>query len=214
MSEPRAADYKDRRAGLQGDPTRPNRTSRRRVLVAGVLIAAVLLLLIIFGPVLLGPVLQPGSASSRVPIGAVLGFGPVTLSVCPSESVFSSDGCVAGHYVYRVTITIAAVALGDFGLVVTNSSAVIWSGDSNAGLTILNANDSVLAQFSTLGGPMYADSNWTYTNMTSGSTQLSTSDALLLDMGRMNPGGLGLTLSAFPTDGSGYTGTTTPTPLD
>lgn len=208
-----AVGYENRSVELPGESRRIGRTNRRRMLAVVLSVAVALLLLAVFAPLVLGPVLHPGSPTSSVPIGAVLGFGPATLKVCPGTSTFSSNGCVSGHYVFLVAITSATIALGDFGLVVANSSGDIWSGDSNAGLTFIDANNAVLAQYPTLGGAMYADSDWVYANTTSGSTQLSTSDTLLLDMGQMDPAELGLTLSAFPADGSGYTGTTSPTPL-
>lgn len=213
MAESQAAGYGDRRAGLSDDPRRRSRAGDLRVLMAVVSVAALLLLLTIFGPPRLDSFFQPGTPSSLVPIGTVLEFGSVALGVCPSNSTFASDGCDSGHYVCSVTIAQAAITLGDFGLVVSNQSGGVWHGDSNAGFTILDANDSVLAQFPTLDGPMYAGSTWIYANMTSRSTQLSTYDSLQLDMGLVSPEGMGWFLSGFPIDGSGYTGTTTPTLL-
>ena len=212
MSGPRTSDGASGGAPLPSDPHSRART-RRRVLVAAASVAAAVLVLYAVGAFLIVPLNQPGSPSSMVPIGTVLNFGSATLTVCPAGRTFASVGCVGGDYLYAVNITGASIALGAFGLIVANGSGVVWTGDSNAGMTLIDAHDSILAQFATFGGPMRESSNWVYENSTSASTQLSTSDALLLDMGRSSPAGLGLTLSAFPLGDDGYTGTTSPTSL-
>jgi hypothetical protein len=81
------------------------------------------------------------------------------------------------------------------------------------GFTILNQTGVIAAQYAVVSGVMAMSTGWTYTNGVGADTPLSNQDTVLIDMGSVNPAGMGLAFVVLAVGSYGYTGTTSPLSL-
>ena len=139
-----------------------------------------------------------GACSTNcVPPGPSFAGGSPILGTCASGWTFATRGCLAGDFVYNITVETSSITFGEvlFHIETLNDTIYVASG-SYSGFSILNAAGSVAAHYQALGGVMNMTSGWTYVAGTDSATSLTTLYTVLLDVGMTNAHGQGLSLVA------------------
>lgn len=182
------------------------------LLVAITVVLAAVLYVLISG-------LTGGGVGSK-PIGSAFTVGPNpsnSASKCPVGDTFATNGCLAGDYVYSLTIESSSVNFGQVLFTVKTSTGAPVVGTAGSGFTILNTAGVVAAQVST-GAAALSMTGWTAgsygaagvcvptTVACSGATSLTNLYSIVIDMGTASPAGLGDTFTVLGT--AGFTGTT------
>ena len=168
---------------------------RDKTIVFWVAVAGVLVILVFVLPALF--VGHTTTHPPPTPIGAAFAAGNARLSSCPAGASYANDGCTAGDFTYILTISASAVAFENVLFEVTNSSGTIVSLFSNGGFSIINWTGVVQAS-STSGDHLAMTSTWnSYATWVTGSTPLTNSYDILIDMGVGNPTGAHLLFVAM-----------------
>jgi len=120
-------------------------------------------------------------------------MGDPVLFRCPSASVYATEGCRAGDYVYNVSFSGTGLPLGDLRFGVDNRSGSALVTAEGGGFSLVGAAGALLAQ-STFGPTLWMNDSWTtYGTGASSSTMLLPTDLLFIDVGTHDPAGLGYT---------------------
>jgi len=154
-------------------------------------------------------------SSTLVPIGSAFAVGNPVLGQCSAGDSFAVNGCNAGDYTYTLTIEISSVEFGNVLFTVRTASGSNYTVlPGSGGFSIVAITGEVAAQTNStqMGNTLWMSTNWfTYGPGYVPSYPLTSIDTILIDMGKANPTGLGLTFVVF---GSGnYSGSTPPLAL-
>ena len=180
------------------------------LLVAITVVLAAVLYVLISG-------LTGGGVGSK-PIGTAFNAGNPVSSVCPAGKAYATFGCLAGDYIYTLTVESSTITLSNALFEVKTSSGGILAAASVGGFTIESISGAIAAQstasttmamtaaFSTFGASPICNGGACST-----STPLTTIYTIVIDMGTGNPSGLGYSFVAIGI--AGFTGTTTPQSL-
>ncbi|MGA8709991.1 MAG: hypothetical protein WB786_02025 [Thermoplasmata archaeon] len=155
-------------------------------------VGTLLLILLLVGVVPLLPQEQVGVCEGCPPPGPTFVAGNPSAGTCPSGGMFDARGCVAGDFVYTLTIETSTVTFGDvrFHIETANDAIYVATG-AHSGFSILNSSGSVVADYQTRGGPMNMTLTWSYTAGTNAAVPLTSLYTIDLDMGTTNPHGQG-----------------------
>lgn len=197
--------------GLTGGPPRARAVPNDTIVVVVVLCVVVIMILLSVGSYFLVANLAP-SRSGSTPLGMAFEAGNPFPTTCPTGSSFLVTGCASGHFRYALEVESSVVTLGDLFFNVSTKTGNVAQEPGALGFSILNLSQVVLAQYSVNAGKLtMISASWTYSSSTTSSTLLSITDSIEIDMGTVDPVGLGLTFVAI---GAGpYTGTTAPLSL-
>lgn len=152
---------------------------------------------------------------SEGPIGAAFVVGNPVLSSCPTNDTYAAEGCRAGDWYYKITIEASSVMFGDVLFVVRTATGSNYTiGDGSGGFSILDIAGTVAAQTSAIamGEQLAMTTSWSiYTGSYGDSSYLTSIYSIVVDVGRTDPAGTGLTFVVY---GYGpYSGMTTPLSL-
>ncbi|MGA8604529.1 MAG: hypothetical protein WB788_05645 [Thermoplasmata archaeon] len=158
--------------------------SRRSLKIVGVA-AAIGTLLLVLGLTLYYPAPVRFCAC---PIGPEFVVGNPAAGVCPSAGTFATTGCLAGDFVYNLTIEASTFNFGNvlFHVTSRNGTVVVATG-GQPGFSILHTGGAVAADFPAPGGVLAMTSGWSYAPRTNSSTPLTSLYSILVDMGTSNP---------------------------
>jgi len=207
-----------------GQKERSWRKARKRAvspIIATILLVAITVVLAAVLYVLISGLTHgPGST----PIGSAFTAGNPVASQCPTGDTFAANGCLAGNYIYTLTIESSTVSFGSVLFEVkTSSGAVAATLTKAGGFSILTIGGAVAAQTSIAAASGLAmGATWTTYSTTAGlcggSATCSTSSSLtnlytvVIDMGSVtSTTGQGYTFVALGT--GSYSGTTSPLSL-
>jgi hypothetical protein len=162
-------------------------------------VGTLLLVLVLVGVVPLLPQEQVGICAGCPP-GPTFVAGNPSVGICPSGGTFATRGCLAGDFVYNLTIETSTITFGEvlFHIETANNTVYAATG-SYSGFSILTSTGLVAAHYQTVGGSMNMTTRWTYVAGTNATTPLTSLYTLVLDMGAKNPRGLGLSFVAMVT---------------
>ncbi|MGP8076421.1 MAG: hypothetical protein ACLP8Y_06805 [Thermoplasmata archaeon] len=191
-------------------PEKPRRggsgISVRGVKVVAVVGAVAIILLLSVALVL--PQLQPGGVCSGCGL-PYLGFveGNPVAGTCPGGGRVTTSGCLAGDYVYNLSIEGSIITFGEVLFHIDTATGTVYVASGNySGFAILNATGSMAAHYQAESGVMNMTSGWDYANGVESSTPLTTMYNIVVDFGTINPHGQGYTFVAVWTDS--YSGST------
>jgi archaeal type IV pilus assembly protein PilA len=205
-----------------GQKERSWRKARKRAvspIIATILLVAITVVLAAVLYVLISGLTHgPGST----PIGSAFTAGNPVASQCSAGSTYAANGCLAGNYIYTLTIESSTVSFGSVLFEVkTSSGAVATTGTKAGGFSVMTIGGAVAAQSTAVaaGGGLAMGSTFATYSATGGlcggsaTTFCSTSSSLtnlytiVIDMGSTTPTtGLGYTFTALGT--GSYSGTT------
>lgn len=151
---------------------------------------------------------------SQIPIEEAFVVTNPVLSMCPSGSTFATNGCSAGDYTYSISITTSYLWFFPTGFWLDEASGSVYYATGDGGFSVLTSSGSVAAQTAVAAQtPMAMPHSFTtFGSGVSGISTISTSDTILIDMGTLDPAGMGLTFEANgPSDA--FTGNTPPLTL-
>jgi hypothetical protein len=151
---------------------------------------------------------SPGGVCSALECGTpgfvvgVLGFGP-----CPPGSTFVTAGCSEGDYTYHLAIEQSVVTFDQVLFRIQTPGGVTYAGaGGHPGFSILNYTETIVAQYSTQGGPMAMTGGWTYLGNTGPSTPLTNLYTIIVDVGTADLHGEGMWFVVNGTAGYSDTG--------
>lgn len=202
-----------------GQKERSWRKARKRAvspIIATILLVAITVVLAAVLYVLISGLTHgPGST----PIGSAFTAGNPVASQCPTGDTFAVNGCLAGNYIYTLTIESSTVSFGSVLFEVKTSSGSIAPTLTKAGgYSIMTIGGVVAAQTSVAAASGLAmGATWTTYSATAGlcggSAACSTSSSLtnlytiVIDMGSVtSTTGQGYSFTALGT--GSYSGTT------
>jgi flagellin-like protein len=142
----------------------------------------------------------------NTPIGSAFAAGNPTASTCPVGDTYAINGCLAGHFVYTLTIESSTIAFGSIEMQVKTSGGTILTVGAVGGFSILNTAGTVVAQS---GSSVILSMTATFTYpgaLVTASTPLTNLYTVEIDMGATNPAGQGYTFNGLGT--GSYSGTT------
>jgi hypothetical protein len=149
------------------------------------------------------PVSYPCNAGNCGDSDAMFGIGNAAGPFGCTGVSAPKVGCVSeGGFAFNVTIESSTVTFDSVLFKVMEPGDRVYVAPGGAGVNILTRSGHSAASFNlTGGGPiaMEGAGNWTYSNASlpdSGSTPLTTSYSIVVDVGTANPAGLDLTLVA------------------
>lgn len=152
----------------------------------------------------------------NTPIGSAFTAGnPTAATKCTAANV-PVEGCVAaGDYVYQVTIESSTVTFASVVFEVKASTGSVFAATTDAGVSVITTSSTVAASWTVTAAstPLaMPSSGWTtFGAGISGTTPLTNFYTIVVDVGSVNPSGVGLTFNGI---GAGsYSGTTSPLPL-
>jgi zinc-ribbon domain len=153
-------------------------------------------------------------------IGDAFNAGNPVASVCGPGDTYASDGCVAGHYIYSLTVEFSVINFTSAEFEVKTSSGAIATATGAGGFSLVTTSGAPGAESATESTTMAMTSPFTVfsANATAchgractTSTPLTSYYTIVIDMGTSSPSGLGYTFVAV---GIGsYDGTTYPAVL-
>jgi len=147
----------------------------------------------------------------NTPIGSAFAAGNPTASTCAVGYTYATNGCLAGHYVYLLTIESSTIAFGSIEMQVKTSGGTIFTAAAVGGFSILNTAGVVVAQ-SASSTTMSMVTTFTFPGaLVTSSTPLTNLYTIEIDMGTGNPAGQGYTMNGLGT--GSYSGTTSPLAL-
>jgi flagellin-like protein len=147
----------------------------------------------------------------NTPIGSAFGAGNPQPSTCAVGNTYATNGCLAGHFIYTLTIESSTVTFASVELQVKTSAGVVLVAAAVGGYSILNTAGVVVAQ-STASTTMSMVATFAYPGaLVTASTPLTNLYSIEIDMGTGNPAGQGYSFNALGT--GSYSGTTSPLAL-
>lgn len=166
--------------------------------VASVLVGTILLL---GSGALFAP--APNSECKGSCIGSAFSVGNPTPGVCPESASFTGQGCVAGDFVYALTVESSTAALGslDFEVVGSDRAPITVVGAGGFSVVPPSGLPSAFYEVPNGGSMEVAPGAWSYAPGIANSTSVSTLDIILIDMGTMNPSGQGYVFLGYVTGG-------------
>jgi hypothetical protein len=159
------------------------------VLIVGALATTVLLVLFFLLP--------SASTPGPTPVGGQppLIVGNPVPTACPATGSFATTGCTAGDFTYDITIEEASISFGEVAFEVTTSNGMLDRAiGGTPGFSILNSTGAPVAQSAATAGEMSMTEGWSYHGGVSGSTSLTNLCSVTVDMGTVDPRGLGYLL--------------------
>jgi archaeal type IV pilus assembly protein PilA len=190
-----------------GQKERSWRKARKRAvspIIATILLVAITVVLAAVLYVLISGLTHgPGST----PIGSAFTAGNPVASQCAAGSTYAANGCLAGNYIYTLTVESSTVSFGSVLFEVkTSSGAVASTGTKAGGFSVMTIGGAVAAQSANIAAASGLAMTTTFTTYSAtaglcgGSGLCSTSSSLtnlytiVIDMG-----------STTSTTGQGYT---------
>ena len=147
----------------------------------------------------------------NTPIGSAFAAGNPTASTCAVGNTYATNGCLAGHYIYTLTIESSTIAFGSIEMQVKTSGQTIFTAAAVGGFSVLNTAGVVVAQ-SAASTTMSMVTTFTFPGaLVTSSTPLTNLYTIEIDMGTGNPAGQGYTFDGLGT--GSYSGTTSPLAL-
>ncbi|MGP8075655.1 MAG: hypothetical protein ACLP8Y_02820 [Thermoplasmata archaeon] len=132
----------------------------------------------------------------EIPPSSLFAVGNPMGGTCPMGFTFATDGCLAGDYTYWLTIETSYLDFVGVQLSVDTSTGATYNlpAASPGGFSILNPEEEVAAQSPIAGShPMQSYGFTVWNSGVSPTDLLPTNDTILIDMGTLNPTGMGLT---------------------
>jgi flagellin-like protein len=209
-----------------GQRERSWRKARKRAvspIIATILLVAITVVLAAVLYVLISGLTHgPGST----PIGSAFTAGNPTTSTCgtgltyAAASASGKGGCLAGDYIYTLTVESSTVSMSSVLFEVkTSSGAILALTAGTGGFSVMNIQGQVVAQgplgtaaaalamSTTLGFPTFTGSTTACNGAAcTASTSLTSVYTIVIDMGTASPTGLGYSFVAVGT--GSYSGTT------
>ena len=181
-----------------GEKARSWRKGQKRAvspIIATILLVAITVILAAVLYVLISGLTHgPGNT----PIGTAFTAGSATPSTCATGNTYAAKGCLAGDYIYTLSIASSTVTFGSVQFEVKDSAGgVVALPAGVGGFSVLTITEAVAAQ----SGPASATMAMTGTFATypgtpplaTASTSLTTLYTIVIDMGTTSPAGLGYT---------------------
>ena len=178
---------------------------KREFLVLLGWIGAGAVIVVVFGLVIVPWVWSLGEGPRPAPdgLGSPLGLGNVTGPTECSAVNTPVTGCLAsGEFVYEIPVAWSTIEFGQLYLTTQTGRGSSYSPAAEGGFAIISSSEQVLANF-TVSGPaplaMSSPSAWTYHTTSTGisaSSSLTSLCSIVVDMGSVDPGGAGYTLTA------------------
>jgi archaeal type IV pilus assembly protein PilA len=199
-----------------GQSERSWRKARKRgvsPIIATILLVAITVVLAAVLYVLISGLTHgPGST----PIGSAFTAGNPTSSTCATGSTMVANGCLAGHFIYTLTVESSTVTMGSVVLEVKTPTGAVFVSTGVGGFSVMTISATVCAQYAqpAAGGLAMTAAFGTYpaAQGCSSSTPLTNLYTIVIDMGAAGPyTGQGLTFVALGT--GSYSGTTSPLSL-
>ena len=203
-----------------GQSERSWRKARKRAvspIIATILLVAITVVLAAVLYVLISGLTHgPGST----PIGSAFTAGNPVASQCPAGDTFAANGCLAGNYIYTLTIESSTVSFGSVLFEVkTSAGAIALTGTKAGGFSVLTIGGVVAAQSTNVAAasglamtatfPTYSAAAGTCggTGLCSTSSSLTNLYTIVIDMGSVtSTTGLGYSFVVLGT--GSYSGTT------
>ncbi len=205
-----------------GTSERSWRKARKRAvspIIATILLVAITVVLAAVLYVLISGLTHgPGGT----PIGSAFTVENPVAGVCPTGDTVATNGCLAAHYTYTMTIETSTVTFGSVLFEVKNSAGTVVTAAGVPAFAVLSIGGGVAA-YDVIGTGAAIAMTGTWSNYptatycaggtlqcASGST-LSSTFSVIIDMGTANPAGQGYSFVALGT--GSYGGTTAPVGL-
>lgn len=155
--------------------------------VAVIVIAIAAALILLLSITAQSPTQSCGSNCGPPPLPLFV-VGNPTAGICTSGSSFATRGCIAGDFVYNLSIEASSITFGEvlFHIETPYGTLYVASGPYS-GFAILNSNGSLVALYQTVGGVMNMTEGWNYVAGTTTSTPLSSAYTIVVDVGTANP---------------------------
>jgi archaeal type IV pilus assembly protein PilA len=143
----------------------------------------------------------------NTPIGSAFAAGNPTASTCAVGNTYATNGCLAGHFVYTLTIESSTITFGSIEMQVKTSGGTILTAAAVGGFSIVNTAGVVVAQSVPAATIMSMTTTFTFPGgLVTSSTPLTNLYSVEIDMGSGNPAGQGYTFDGLGT--GSYSGTT------
>jgi len=163
-------------------------------------LGTLLLILVLTGVIPLLPTQAPPSTCSALECGLRFAVGNPIAGTCAAGGSFATRGCIAGDFVYNLTIETSSITFGEVLFhVETQNDTLYFATGPYSGFAILNSTGSLVAHYQTVGGVMNMTVGWNYVAGTTASTTLSDIYSIVVDVGTANPHGQGYDFVALGT---------------
>lgn len=158
------------------------------------------------------------------PIGTAFSVGNPVQSVCTTGYTFTTNGCLAGNYIYTVTIETSTVTFGSVWFEVkTSTGSILPTGTKAGGFSVMTVGGAVAAQSANIAAATALAMTATFPTYNTGTTVCNSATCtssspltniytIIIDLGTTSPtSGLGYTFVAIGV--GSYSGTTSPLTL-